>query len=55
MGSCCLHSQLRSVLCDDLEGWDLRGVGGVGLVRGASKREGIYVPILYIVVPHKLT
>ena len=45
------------MLCDDLEGWDLRWVGGVGSVRGTSKREGIYVPILliHIVVPHKLT
>ena len=35
------HRKFSSVLCDDLEGCDWGGMGG------RSKREGIYVYILY--------
>ena len=34
--------ELSLVLCDDLEGWDGAGVGGLG---ERSKREGIYAYI----------
>ena len=35
-GAAAQHRELRSVLCDDLEGWD-------GAVRRRSKRVGTYV------------
>ena len=34
--------ELSSVLCDDLEGWDGAGIGGMG---ERPKREGIYAYI----------
>ena len=59
VGTCCKAKELSSAFCSDLQGWDGGPIkrGGMGVFRGKSKREGIYVYIwlIHFIVQQRLT